>query len=162
MREKLQSSGRSGGNIHLQASAITASSFAESSCRPEMAVMDKNGVPSKGLFAWQLNLLWNLEKKYNVPSSQQDNNTRPLPITLEQQVAYFWDDFSGRDKTAFNAMMAARDAADATEAMIMYEKPAGVYARGPDRKWRVVRSHPEFAKRLKFTNDISNKMQPGR
>ena len=159
IREHIEASGKSGGDMHAQACAVVAAMNAESSCNPNAATMDTNGWPSKGLCQWNKERLWKLERRFGVPSSQGDKNTKPLGIPLEDQLAYFWDDFSVSEKRAFNMLMSARNSTEATDAMIAFERPGGVWAKMPDGKYGVNRSHPEFQKRLKGTMDAMSKMQ---
>lgn len=159
VRERVESSGKSGGNIHAQCSAIVAAMNAESGCNPNAATMDTNGWPSKGLCQWNKERLWKLERRFGEPSSQGDKNTRPLSATLEQQLAFFWEDFTGPEIKAYNRLMAASNPTEATEAMIAFERPGGVWAKGPDGKYNVNHSHPEFNKRLKGTMDFMSKLK---
>ena len=159
VRERIEASGKSGGDIHAQCSAIVAAMNAESGCNPNAATMDTNNWPSKGLCQWNKERLWKLERRFGVASSQQDKNTKPLGIPLEDQLAYFWDDFSQSEKRAYNMLMSARNPTEATDAMIAFERPGGVWAKMPDGKYGVNRSHPEFQKRLKGTMDAMSKMK---
>lgn len=157
--ERIQSSGKSGGSIHVQASALCAAINAESGCNPKAAAMDTNNWPSKGICQWNKERLWKLERQYGEPSSQSDKNTRPMNITLEQQLAYLWDELRGPESRAFNRLLASANASDATDAMIYFERPGGVYKKMPDGKFGCDRSHPEYSKRLKGTNDCMAKLK---
>lgn len=145
--EKIQTSGKSGGSIHVQTSAIIAAIQAESSGNPRAAVMDSNNWPSKGICQWNKERLWKLERRYGEASSQQDKNTRPLNCTLEQQLAYLWDELNSNEKSAYNKLLAATNPSDATDAMIAFERPGGVWKRGGG----VDRGHPEYSNRLRKT-----------
>ena len=145
--EKIQSSGKSGGSVHIQASALVAAINAESSGNPRAAVMDSNNWPSKGICQWNKERLWKLERRYDEASSQQDKNTRPLNCTLEQQLAYLWDELNSNEKSAFNRLLAAANPSDATDAMVAFERPYGVWKKGGG----VDRGHSEYSNRLKKT-----------
>ena len=145
--EKIQSSGKSGGSVHIQASAIVAAINAESSGNPRAAVMDSNNWPSKGICQWNKERLWKLERRHAEASSQQDKNTRPLNCSLEQQLAYLWDELNSNEKSAYNRLLASANPSDATDAMIAFERPGGVWKKGGG----VERGHPEWSKRLKKT-----------
>ena len=156
--ERIQQSGKSGGNIHIQTSALCAAIQAESGCNPRAAVMDTNNWPSKGICQWNKERLWKLERLYGEPSSQSDKNTKPMNITLEQQLAYLWDELKGPENRALNKLLASANAADATDAMICFERPGGVYKK-QGNAWMADRSHPEFNKRLKGTMDCMSKLK---
>lgn len=158
VRERIESSGKSGGDMHAQASAVVSAMNAESGCNPRAATMDTNGWPSKGLCQWNKERLWELERRYGESSSQQNKSTAPLNCTMEQQLAYFWDDIN-KEKRAYNMLMSSTNAAEATDAMIAFERPGGVWAKMPDGKYGVNRGHPEFQKRLKGTMDAMSKMK---
>jgi hypothetical protein len=150
--EKIQTSGKSGGSIHVQTSAIIAAIQAESSGNPRAAVMERTkrgNYPSKGICQWNQERLWKLERRYGEASSQQDNNVRPLNCTLEQQLAYLWDELqpNGGENKAYNRLLASANPSDATDAMISFERPGGVWVPGKG----VNRSHPEWSNRLKKT-----------
>jgi len=145
--EKIQTSGKSGGSIHIQASALVAAINAESSGNPRAAHMDSNNWPSKGICQWNKERLWKLERRHGEASSQQDKNTRPLNCTLEQQLAYLWDELNSNEKSAYNRLLAAANPSDATDAMVAFERPYGVWKRGGG----VDRGHPEYSNRLRKT-----------
>lgn len=159
--ERLQSSGKSGGSIHVQASAIVAALNAESGCNPKAAAMDTNNWPSKGICQWNKERLWKLERLYGESSSQQNKSTAPLNCTLEQQLAYLWDELRGPESRAFNRLLASTTPQDATDAMLTFERPGGVYKK-MNGNWGVDRGHPEYSKRLKGTMSVmaSNKYEP--
>ena len=157
--ERIQSSGKSGGSVHVQTSALCAALNAESGCNPKAAVMDTNGWPSKGICQWNKERLWKLERQFGEPSSQANKSTAPMNITLEQQLGFLWDELRGPESRALNKLLAATNPSDATDAMICFERPGGVYKKMPSGGFGVDRSHPEYNKRLKGTNDCMSKLK---
>jgi hypothetical protein len=156
--ERIQQSGKSGGSIHIQTSALCAALLAESGCNPRAAVMDSNKWPSKGICQWNRERLWKLERLYGEASSQEDKNTKPMNCTLEQQLAYLYDELKGPENRAFNKLLASANPSDATDAMIAFERPGGVWKK-QGNVWAADRSHPEYNKRLKGTMDCMSKLK---
>jgi hypothetical protein len=148
-RERIEASGKSSGDKHIQAAALTAGCIAESNCNPRSSAMDTNGYPSKGITSWQKERLWRLERLYNEPSSQYDKNLNPLNSTLEQQLAFHWDELLGHEIKAFNRLMSARDRLEATDAIIAFAKPKNSWKLGPGRIGYVDRNTPEYEGRLR-------------
>ena len=151
--ERLQASGKSGGNIHAQASALVGQGNSESGMNPKAKVMDINGWPSKGLTQWNRERLWKLERQYGDASSQQDKNLNPLNSTLEQQLAFWWDEMNGPEIRAFNKLLSATNATDATDAIVMFGRGKPSWGKGPDGKFMVMRDNAQYKTKLKATMD---------
>jgi hypothetical protein len=148
-RERIEASGKSGGDKHVQAAALTAQGISESNMNPRASVMDTNGWPSKGITQWNRERLWKIERTYGDPSSQGDKNLRPLNSTLEQQLAFWWDEMQTTETKAFNRLMAARDKLEATDAMIAFGRPKDGWKIGPGNVGYVDRNSASFQQRLK-------------
>jgi len=151
--ERLQASGKSGGSIHAQASALVGQGNSESGMNPKAKVMDINGWPSKGLTQWNRERLWKLERQYGDASSQQDKNLTPLNSTLEQQLAFWWDEMNGPEIRAFNKLLSAANATDATDAIVMFGRGKPSWGKGPDGKFGVQRDNAQYKTKLKATMD---------
>jgi hypothetical protein len=173
LRERLEQSGKSGGSIHIQASALTAQIMSESGGNTKATFLEApktsgpykgERLPSKGIGQWHMDRLWKLEQRYGLPSSKDERpsssgTTKPLEATLEQQLAFYFDELQTTEIRAFNKLLSSANPTDATDAIVMLGRGKPSCGPGPDGKFCVQRQTDQYQRKLKFTMEAMSKYQ---
>lgn len=141
IRSMLEKTGKSSGDLHAQTCGIMGNISAESNFKISSYNPNDRGQPSFGLCQWRGDRRTELIRRYgNSPS-------------LEQQIAYLFDELNGSEKKAFNRILAATDINKATEAMCFFERPA-CYKRGS-----IDTSHSTYKPRIAAAMRFYSSMQ---
>lgn len=163
LKELIQASGLSRGDIHKQISGILGNIMAEAGpniSNVNIDVVDSNGLRSHGICQW------------NGPRRDAlfrfAGTDRP---SLEQQIDFLWKELNTAgtmENRALLEVMRAQTVEDAVEGMMRFERPGG----DPKLKsqygsaWiisgggRANKSHPEFKKRVEFAMRIYSEGAP--
>lgn len=117
IRDLIEKSGQSGGDVHAQTSGIVGNLIAESQCNPNTGfskgAIDTDGGHVYGICSWNTN------------SGRPQNMFRLYGDhpTLEQQISFMWSELMTCENKAFKRIMAARNVMEATQAMCFFERP---------------------------------------
>jgi len=114
IRDLIEKSGQSGGNVHAQVSGILGNILEESNCNPNANNPNDAGERSYGICQWRggkYDRLTALFRQYG-----------PTP-TLDQQISYMWNEFMTTEQRAFKRIMAARNVYEATIGMVFFLRP---------------------------------------
>jgi len=118
IRDLIEKSGQSGGDVHAQACGILGNIIAESQCNPNAgfskAAIDTDGGKTYGICSWNTNS-GRPQKMF------REYGDHP---TLDQQISFMWGELMTCENKAFKRIMAARNVMEATQAMCFYERPA--------------------------------------
>ncbi|CAB5221166.1 hypothetical protein UFOVP247_97 [uncultured Caudovirales phage] len=114
IRDLIEKSGRSGGDVHAQVSGILGNILEESGCNPNSNNGNDKGQRSYGICQWR-------EGKYDRLTALF-RQYGPTP-TLDQQISYMWNEFMTTEQKAFKRIMAARNVYEAVIGMVFFERP---------------------------------------
>ena len=139
-REKIESSGRSGGSVHAQISGILGNLMAESRLNPGADNPNDKGKPAWGIAQWRGDRLTNLRRTYG-----------DFP-TFENQLAYIWYELNTTETKARDKLFAASTVLKATEAFCWFERPQCV----KPKLGYIDYNDPTWPDRLKYAEQIYN------
>lgn len=139
-REKIEASGRSGGNVHAQVCGILGNLMAESRLNPNANNPNDKGARAFGIAQWRGDRLTGLLRTYG-------NNP-----TLENQLSYIWYELNDTEKKARDKLFAATSVLKATEAFCWYERPQCV----KPKLGYIDYNDPTWPDRLKYAEQIYN------
>lgn len=153
LRELIEKSGLSRGNIHAQVSGILGNIMAEagpSIPNVNIDVVDSNGLRSHGICQWN--------GPRRTALFRSAGNERP---SLEQQVDFLWKEMNvpgSQENKALQEVLRANTVEDAVAGFLRFERPKGVWI--PSGGGRVNRSDPKFSQRVKYAYQIYNQPAP--
>ena len=155
IRDLIEKSGQSGGDVHAQVSGILGNILEESKCNPNANNPNDKGERSYGICQWR-------EGKYDRLTALF-RQYGPTP-TLDQQISYMFNEFMTSEQRAFKRIMAARTVLEATIGMVFFERPECFKGTYVDTANRTFPGRLENANKvyntIKYTPIASNSMGP--
>lgn len=138
-REKIESSGKSGGDVHAQVCGILGNLMTESNLNPGSNNPNDKGARAFGIAQWRGDRLQALLRAYG---------SSP---TFEQQLAYVWHELNTSETKARDKLFAASTVIDATKGFCWFERPQcckrGGFIDTSDGTW---------TPRLKYAQQVYN------
>lgn len=115
LREKIEKSGLSSGDLHSQCCGVIGNILEESNGNPNANNPSDKGERSYGICQWRGGKYDRLNPLFRFCGTQTP--------TLEQQLDFMWHELNTTEKNARNKLMAAQTVEQAVDAFVAFERP---------------------------------------
>lgn len=151
LREKIEQSGKSSGNVHAQVSGILGNLLTESPGKNGDINVSANNPNDKGKRSFGI-AQWRAERLTSL--FRFAGNESP---SLEQQLSFLWHELttSPSEKKAFSLLMVATDVVQATDAFVWFERPECAITR----RGYIDKSNHTYPPRLRNAQKVFNSIK---